>query len=121
MRLVADLHISPRTVDCLRQLGHDVVRVMEALSPKASDEDIVAYAVASGRVILTQDLDFSALIALRVRSSPSLISLRLTTSRIEHVNAVLAQSLPLLEEDVRTGVIASVEDHRIRRRRLPLE
>lgn len=121
MRLVADLHISPRTVDFLRQLGHDVVRVAEVLSPKASDEEIVAYAVAEGRVVLTQDLDFSALIALGRLSGPSLISLRLTSSQIEYVNAVLKRTLPLLEEEVQAGVLVSVEDHRIRRRRLPLE
>ncbi len=29
MRLLADLHISPLTVDLLKSLGHDVVRVSE--------------------------------------------------------------------------------------------
>lgn len=121
MKLLADLHISPRTVTFLREQGHDVVRVTEVLSPKSSDEDIVTHAASTDRVILTQDLDFSALIALRGQSSPSLISLRLTSSQIESVNAVLKRILPLLEEDVRLGVLVSVEDHRMRKRRLPLE
>ena len=42
MRLLADLHISPRTVQFLRQLGHDVIRVNEILPATAPDPAIVA-------------------------------------------------------------------------------
>ncbi len=42
MRLLADMHISPRTVEFLRSLGHDVVRVNAILPATASDETIVA-------------------------------------------------------------------------------
>jgi len=45
MRLLADMHIAPRTVRFLRSLGHDVVRVDELLSPTATDEAIMAAAV----------------------------------------------------------------------------
>ena len=120
MRLLADLHISPRTVQFLRQLGHDVIRVNEILPPTAPDPAIIARAAEDGRTILTQDLDFSALIVLTRKAALSLISLRLSSSRIEHVNTVLQRILPELEEEVQQGVVVTVEDHRIRRRRLPL-
>ena len=42
MKLLADLHISPRTVVFLRSLGHEVVRVDAILPKTASDEEIVA-------------------------------------------------------------------------------
>ncbi|PYR99761.1 MAG: hypothetical protein DMG12_19765 [Acidobacteria bacterium] len=83
MRLLADLHISPLTVELLKSLGHDVVRVSEILPTNASDEVIVQRARQDSRIILTQDLDFSRLIALSGQMSPSLISLRLQSSRIE--------------------------------------
>jgi hypothetical protein len=35
MRILADVHISPRTVQRLRDLGHDVVRVGESLPTTA--------------------------------------------------------------------------------------
>ena len=94
MRLLADLHISPSTVAFLRTLGHDVVRVDAILPNTASDEEIVVAARAAGRSILTQDLDFSAIIALSGAHSPSLVSLRLGSSRVTHVNEVLARVLP---------------------------
>jgi len=120
MRLLADMHISPRTVAFLRSVGHDVVRVNEILPATASDETIVARAADEGRAVLTQDLDLSANIALAGKSSPSLISLRLYSSRIEYVNALLQKVLPTLEQDVVTGMVITVEDQRIRRRSLPI-
>lgn len=121
MKLLADLHISPRTVEFLRSLGHEVVRVHEILPVTATDEEIVTRAIEERRVILTQDLDLSALIALSGKSFPSLISLRLHSSRIEYVNALLEKILPALENDMLQGMIIAVEDERIRRRPLPIK
>jgi predicted nuclease of predicted toxin-antitoxin system len=52
--LLADLNIAPRTVAFLRSLGHDVVRVDQALPPGADDASIVVSARQDDRVILTQ-------------------------------------------------------------------
>lgn len=120
MRLLADLHISPRTVEHLKSLGHDVVRVSQVLLPTSSDHQIIAFAARDRRAILTQDLDFSAEIAVSGQAFPSVILLRLSSSRIETVNTVLSDVLPALEGDVRDGALITVEDHRLRRRRLPL-
>jgi predicted nuclease of predicted toxin-antitoxin system len=57
MRLLSDVHISPRTVTSLRGLGHDVVRVgRDYLRSTASDADIVAAAIADERIIVTQEV-----------------------------------------------------------------
>lgn len=121
MRLLADLHIAPRTVEFLRTLGHDVVRVTDLLPADSADEVIVERAAQERRTILTQDLDFSSIIALSGRQTPSLLSLRLNSSKVEIVNAVLQRMLPALESDLEQGVIATIEDQRIRLRRLPLD
>jgi predicted nuclease of predicted toxin-antitoxin system len=121
MRLLADLHVAPRTVDFLRQLGHDVRRVTDVLPANAGDPQIIEFARSDQRVILTQDLDFSDIIALSAQSQPSLISLRLANSRIDHVNSVLAAVLPVVEADVIAGAIVAVREESIRVRRLPLK
>src|SRR6266545_5869781 len=118
MRLVADMHIAPRTVGFLRSLDHDVLRVDDLLAPTATDEAIVTAASRDGRHILTQDLDFSAIVALSGRTAPSVISLRLSSSRVERVNSVLQEVLPVVEPDLLQGAIVTVEDGRIRIRRL---
>ena len=120
MKLLADVNIAPRTVAFLRTIGHDVVRVPEVLDAASPDERIVEFAHADGRTILTQDLDFSAIVALSGRSAPSVITLRLPSARIEAVNDALAVVLPQLTEDVDRGVVASFDGNRLRRRLLPL-
>jgi predicted nuclease of predicted toxin-antitoxin system len=92
MKLLADLHISPRTVAFLRTLGHEVVRVDAILPKTASDEEIVAAARDSGCSVLTQDLDFSAIVALSGARTPSLITLRLAERPCR--GAVARQRLP---------------------------
>ncbi|MGH7218735.1 MAG: DUF5615 family PIN-like protein [Nitrospiraceae bacterium] len=121
MRLLADLHIAPRTVQFLRQLGHDVARVSDLGPPTLPDAGIVSLAIHERRVVLTQDLDFSRLVALSGAREPSLISLRLSSSRIEHVNSILQHALSNLDTIVLDGVIITVEDNRIRVRHLPLD
>lgn len=120
MRLLADLHIAPRTVQFLRSLGHDVLRVTDLLPATASDESIVERAAQDQRIILTQDLDMTAIIALSRRQYPSLVTLRLSSVRIAFVNSILQRTLPVLEHDLQQGALVTIEDSRVRLRRLPL-
>jgi hypothetical protein len=69
----------------------------------------------------TLPITASDIIALSGKNVPSLISLRLSSSSIEYVNAVLQKVLPALEQDVLEGMIITVEDQSIRRRKLPIE
>ena len=99
MRLLADLNIAPRTVSFLRSLGHDVQRVGDVLAPSATDYEIVEYARRDGRSVVTQDLDFSAIVALSGQAAPSLICLRLASSTW--------RSLPISSSFTRGGSAAS--------------
>lgn len=120
MRILADLNIAPRTVEFLRSLGHDTARVDLGACGAAADVAIVEAARREHRAVLTQDLDFSAIVALSGRAEPSVISLRLASSRVEAVNARLEVVLPLIGSDVAAGAIVTVEDDRVRCRLLPI-
>jgi predicted nuclease of predicted toxin-antitoxin system len=120
VRLLADLNVAPRTVEFLRSLGHDVVRVAALLPATATDAEIVEAALRENRTILTQDLDFSALVALSGRSRPSVISLRLSSLRVERVNERLRELLPTLAAEIESGAIVSVDDDGVRARSLPI-
>jgi len=120
MRILADMHISPITVRFLQELGHDAIRVNEILPSNSADKTIVETAKKERRIIITQDLDFSEIISLAGKKAPSLISLRLSSSRIEYVNKRLEEVLPKIEYDVENGSIIVVEDSRIRLRSLPV-
>jgi predicted nuclease of predicted toxin-antitoxin system len=74
MRLLEDLPIAPRTVQFLRQLGHDVARVSDLAPLTLPDADIVSLAIHKRRVVLSQDHDFSSRM-LKKSSSGVLASL----------------------------------------------
>ena len=120
MRILADMHISPNTVQHLMRTGHDAIRVDTILPNNTSDREIVAWAAANNRVVLTQDLDFSDIIALSGATRPSLLTLRLSDSRVENVNRVLESVLPQLEDCIEAGIVVTTEDDRVRIRQLPI-
>jgi len=120
LKFIADVHISPLTVGELRTVGHQINRVIEFLSPKASDEEIIGFARREDLVIITQDLDFSALIAQSGLARPSVVSLRIGNAKPQVVSEVLKTVLPLIEADLNNGAIVSVEETYFRVRKLPI-
>lgn len=121
MRIAADVHISPRTVQFLNGLGHDAVRVTDIMPANAPDHAIIDWTVSNDRVVLTQDLDFSEIVVVSGMSQPSVIQLRLSDAQVDRVNGILSLVLPQLETAIANGIIASVnDDARIRIRQLPV-
>lgn len=59
LRLLADMNISPQTVEALQREGWDIIRVSQELPADASDEEILEFARQAERVVVTQDLDTS--------------------------------------------------------------
>jgi len=57
LQFLADMNISPVTVKELRRAGWDIVRFSEQLDPRASDEEILSFARANSRVVISNDLD----------------------------------------------------------------
>lgn len=121
IKLLADLHISPLTIEFLQKNGYTISRVTEYLPPTASDEEIIRLSISQQAVILTQDLDFSALIAKSGKPGPSLLSLRLGHAAPLRVSQLLLAILPVVVKDLEEGAIISIDDSGIRIRKLPIE
>jgi predicted nuclease of predicted toxin-antitoxin system len=71
VKFLADMPISPKTVAFLRSLGHEALRASERGLDRAKDKSIVEFARAKGMVILTMDLDFTAILARTQAQGPS--------------------------------------------------
>jgi len=52
MKFLVDECTGTSVVACLRDEGHDAVAVVEVM-PEADDEEILAHAVAEGRIVVT--------------------------------------------------------------------
>ncbi|MBU7581994.1 MAG: DUF5615 family PIN-like protein [Nostoc sp. TH1S01] len=112
--------ISPLTVTALKLQGYDIVRSTDALPATATDIEILELARVEGRVVLTQDLDFSMLVALSNYEQPSLITLRLSSAKPNVVTQRLIEVLPNLLQDLIEGSAITIEDNSIRIRQLPI-
>jgi predicted nuclease of predicted toxin-antitoxin system len=77
LEFLADMNISPLTVEQLRQQGLNVIRVSEIMKSNSKDKEVLAYARDNNKVLITQDLDFSMLLAVGGYTKPSVINLRL--------------------------------------------
>jgi predicted nuclease of predicted toxin-antitoxin system len=120
-RFLADMNISPKTVEALQKQGYDIIRVSQVLPANASDRKILEFARQEDRFVITQDLDFSALLALGGHNRPSLITLRLSASDPEMITERLLDILPQIKQVLREGCAVTVEDLTTRIRRLPIK
>jgi predicted nuclease of predicted toxin-antitoxin system len=118
--LLVDMNVSPRVVAALRQAGWDAIRVSERLPATSPDEVVLAFARREGRVMVTEDLDYSALLALGGFERPSLVTLRLTSGDPEVMARRLVVVLPGLVTVLASGAAVTVEDDHERIRVLPI-
>jgi predicted nuclease of predicted toxin-antitoxin system len=114
------LNISPLTVEALTVSGLNVIRVPDELPPTASDAAILEYARRQERVVVTQDLDFSNLLALGGHDRPSLITDRVSDAAPRTVSNRLLSVLPHVQTDLRSGAAVTINDERVRVRTLPI-
>jgi len=121
MKFIADIHISPQTVESLAERGYIINRVNEFISFNAKDEEMLDLALREESTIITQDLDFSSLLAKRGMSKPSVITLRINIVKPDRVTKILEMILPQIESELNRGSIVIVEEDRIRIRKLPIE
>ena len=120
MRFIADMNISPSTVRDLCAAGYDICRVSEILPQNASDHTILVYARKHGYNIITQDLDFSALLAIGRHANPSVISLRMSSADPNNITKKLLFVIPRYDMELSQGCAISVEDSFCRIRTLPI-
>lgn len=112
--------ISLRTVDWLRELGHDVVHLRDRGLQKLPDDEILALALVEQRVILSIDLDFAQLLAVSKRALPSVILFRLGNENYDEINQRLIEVLNNCQQDLATGAIVSVNNETFRVKKLPI-
>ena len=121
MRFLADVGVSPRIVEWLREAGHDATHLVEQGLQRLPDQEIFRKALEEQRTVLTFDLDFGEIVALSGSAEVSVILFRLNDGRTSFVLARLATVLQQSGDQLTKGVVITVEDSRHRIRRLPVQ
>ena len=115
------MNISPQTVSVLQALGYSIIRVTGILPANSTDRRILSRAREDNLIVVTQDLDFSTLVALGGYIAPSLVTIRMSDSSPEKVTERLIQVLPQIKGILPLGYSIIIGDNHHRLRKLPFK
>lgn len=118
--LILDENLPARWTDYLASFGVEALHWTQIGNVGDPDEKIFDHASAHGAVIVTQDLDFTRILALRGTHLPSIIQLRVSCPTPEHAGPALVQILQSYRQPLLEGCLISLDSNRHRIRLLPL-
>ena len=120
MKLLVDMNLSPRWIDVLGRYGFEAVHWSVVGEANAPDSEIMAWAVANGWVVLTTDMDFSAILAAGQGQGPSVVQIRTEDVSPDIVGARIVNAIRQMEPDLEEGAVLSINDRSARLRVLPI-
>lgn len=120
MKLLVDMNLSPRWIELLINAGVPAVHWSTVGANNAPDAQIMAYATANDYVVLTNDLDFSAILAATHGEKPSVVQIRADDLRPEAIGMQVVAALKQMDAELEEGALLTVDPNRTRLRLLPL-
>lgn len=120
MKLLVDMNLSPSWVGWLARHKFEAVHWSTIGAATAPDNEILSWARGHGFVVLTNDLDFSAILAATSGQTPSVVQLRAQDLLSEAAMSVVVRALEVHREDIERGALLSIDEGGIRVRMLPL-
>jgi predicted nuclease of predicted toxin-antitoxin system len=120
MKFLFDENLPPSFCAILRELGHEAIHVYDVNLNATPDTAIVEYAQLNDYVILTNNLDFSRIVAVGNLSLPSVITFRLTALNLTLFYQLISPNLADLIEPLTEGALITIDDKKIRIQMLPV-
>ena len=120
MKLLLDQDVSAAAAEILRANGMDVFHARDVALSTADDSDILTWCRENGRILVSLDADFHALLALSGATSPSVIRIRIEGLRDHAMADLIGQILDRTADDLVRGSAVSVKPASVRVHRLPL-
>jgi len=120
VRLLVDMNLSPSWIERLAQHGFEAVHWSTIGTPTAGDDEILSWARVNGFVLLTHDLDFSAILAAMTEAAPSVVQLRMQDLLSESALEATVSALKTHVTEIESGALVSIDESRARVRILPL-
>lgn len=121
MKLLEDMNLSPSWITLLCDAGVQAVHWSIIGRNDAPDSEIMAYAAANDYVVLTHDLDFSAILAVTHGEKPSVVQIRAEDIGPNAIGLQVVAALRQMESELETGALLTIDPSRARLRLLPLQ
>ncbi len=120
MKLLIDMNLSPDWSPKLEREGWEVIHWSSVGDPTAPDQELMDYARKNGCVVITHDLDFSAMLAATQAQTPSIIQVRTQDVMSDRFLNILVDTLNQFQAQLERGALVVVDEFRARARILPL-
>lgn len=121
MKLLVDMNLSPRWVGVLTEAGMEAEHWSTLGAHNAPDPEIMAYARANDFVVLTHDLDFSAILAATNGEKPSVVQIRGEDVSPDVIGKQVIAALRQMAVELQDGALLTIDPGRTRMRLLPLQ
>jgi predicted nuclease of predicted toxin-antitoxin system len=112
--------ISQSVAAWLKSQGHDATHLNDEGLYKLQDRSILEKAIDEKRIILTTDMDFGQLLALNKSKQASVIQFRASIFTPANIREKLTLLFEEFQDQLHENFIITIEDHRIRFRKLPI-
>ena len=120
MKLLIDMNLSPRRSDVLEDAGIAAIHCSSIGANNAPDTEIMTHARENDFVVLTHNLDFSAILAATHGEKPSVVQIRAENISPEAIGGAVVDALRQMSAELKDGPLLTVDPGRTRLRPLPL-
>ncbi len=119
MQLIIDMNLSPNWVQVLKEGGIEAIHWSELGAQDALDATILGYALEHAYIVLTHDLDFSAILASTNIQKPSVVQIRSTNVSPAAIGKQVIAALIQMADELADGALVTVDPQKTRLRLLP--
>lgn len=119
MRFLLDENLPPSFANILRKIGFEARHVYDVGLGNVPDEEIVDFAKQNGDTIITNDFDFSRIMAISKHPLPSVITFRMPLN-FETFEEICTLNFRQFEAITNDGCLITIDENGIRIRNLPI-
>jgi predicted nuclease of predicted toxin-antitoxin system len=110
VKLLVDMNLSPSWVERLVRHGFEAVHWSTIGAATRPDVEILTWANEHHFVVITNDLDFSAILAAGAVDGPSVVQLRTQDLLSESAARIVVRALEAHREDIERGALLSIDE-----------
>ncbi|NER24523.1 MAG: hypothetical protein F6J86_33500 [Symploca sp. SIO1B1] len=120
MKILIDMNLSPEWVQVFKKDNIESIHWSNVGDPRATDREIMDWALSHNYVVFTNDLDFGSLLAATQAKFPSVIQVRTQDILPTSMENLVRESLRRFDSELSSGALITIDLARSRVRILPI-